>query len=793
MKPLKIIWLFALVLLLGTSCSVTRHLPEGSYLVRKVEIEEDRSVPRRERITADEMEKYLLQTRNRRILGINFYVWAYEQANPEKQNWWNNLKRRIGEEPVLLDVERVEQSAERLKSLMDYRGFYSSATSFSIDTTSRSRRATVHYTVQQGEPYRLRNITYDFRDRFLQQIILPDTTHTLLRSGDLFDMGTLDEERKRIADLLKKKGYYDFSVNGIEYEADTLIGGRQVDLKMVVKQHLAGYDERGDAVMDNNMIYRLDRIHILPDYDSSTDLSDPAWRSRLDTVYYRGLHVVYAGKPNIRPAVLRQVIPLFPQSIYDQRRVDQTYSNIMSMGYFRSANISFTPRELTEENYVTFVGHGEEPVADTLQSTTREGLLDCTIHCTPTLRQGYKVELEGSTTSSFYGLRATVGYQNRNLFRGAEALDLSFSFGYEYMKGHDVRKRNATEFGFSAGLQFPRFLLPFKTWRWRSVQSPRTRIAFSINFQDRPYYRRTLSSLTWGYSWSDRRYSSYSLRPVDINVVDMSYIDEEFFNSLQNEYLKYSYTTQYISGLSFSYVYNNQRKRLGGNATELRFNFETAGNLLNGLEHLFSSPRAGEDYYRVFGLRYAQYVRADLSVSRKIMLGRVSALAGRLYAGLGTAYGNGNSIPFDRMFYAGGSNSMRGWSPRTLGPGNVPEPTNTSYASQLGDMRLEANLEFRFPIWGIVHGATFVDVGNVWYVRRDDALYSPDGVFYFDRFYKQLGFDAGIGIRLDIKFAVLRLDWGIQIHNPNRPAGERWIHNFRWANTALNFGVGYPF
>ncbi len=175
------------------------------------------------------------------------------------------------------------------------------------------------------------------------------------------------------------------------------------------------------------------------------------------------------------------------------------------------------------------------------------------------------------------------------------------------------------------------------------------------------------------------------------------------------------------------------------------------------------------------------------------MMGEKTALAWRLYGGVALAYGNSKVVPFDRLFYAGGSNSMRGWTPRTLGPGSVPITRTDEFPTQLGDMKLEANLEFRFPIWGIVHGATFFDVGNIWYVRTNPSEYSSEAVFHFDDFYKQLGFNTGLGLRLDIKFAVLRLDWGIQLHNPNKPAGERWIHNFRWKNTALNFGVGYPF
>lgn len=781
------------LLLAAASCSVTRKLPEGSYLVRKVVIEDDREAPKRERISSSELKPFVRQTPNKRFLGLNFYVWVYELANPEKTNWWNNFKRRIGEAPELLDMSLTEQSARNLKTYMDYRGFFSSEVSYRVDTLSRRKRATITYRTVQGQPYRINTISYDFRDRFLRQIVLPDTSRSLLHSGEIFDMDVLDRERQRITAYLKQRGYYDFTVNNIEYLADTLDGGYKVDLTMIVKQHLAGYDEQGDPIRRNNTVYRIDRINIFPNYDPAAAI-DPDYRRDLDTVYYRGLNVVYrreAKHPNIRPAVLRQIVPIYPNYVYNVNRVDQTYNQIMSMGYFKSASVSF--RESADsaamQNYVTFVGEGRS--ADSVQRA-REGYLQCDIQCIPALKQSYKVELEGSSTSSFYGLRATVGYQNRNIFRGAEAFDVSFSAGYEYyMKTTNARKRRATEFGFSAGLQFPRFMLPFRTQRWQSIQMPRTRLEFGINFQDRPYYRRTLSSLAWTYSWNDTRYSSYSLRPIDINVVDMGYVDQRFLESLQNKYLRNSYEPQFIAGLSFGYVYNNQRKHLGGNATLLRFNFETAGNLIDGLEHLFSRPVAGQDYYHIFGLRYSQYFRTDISVSRKIMLGRVAAVVGRLYGGFGMAYANSDAIPFDRMFYAGGANSMRGWSPRTLGPGAVPEADDT-YPAQLGDMKLEANLEFRFPIWNMFHGALFADVGNIWFADRHVAP-APEAVFRFDRFYKQLGFDAGLGLRLDIKFAVLRLDWGIQLHNPNAPSGERWIRSFRWKNTALNFGVGYPF
>ena len=798
MRGFRRIFAVAVLGFVCSACSVARHIPEGEYFLQKVKIEDDKSTPRKERITSSELEKYVRQTPNKRFLGTNFYVWLYEQANPSKDNRWNNWKRKIGQAPVLLDMSLTEKSAQNLKVYMDSRGFFSSLATFQVDTTSRRKRATVTFRTQQGEPYRIDSISYEFQDKFLEQIVLPDTTHTLLHVGNVFDISVLDRERERIAAYLKERGYYNFSVNNIYYVADTLGERNRVDLRLVVKQYLTGYNERGQAVMDNNMVYRIDKINIFPDYDPTVARTDTTLLARLDTVYYRGLNIIYEKRPNLRPSVLRQAVPLYPNYVYNSSQVDRAYTDLMSLGYFKSAKIAFEeqsqPVDVT--NYVSYIG----AAADSTQTLyTREGYLACNILCTPTLKQSIKVDLEGSTTSSFYGLKATVGYQNRNIFRGAESFDISFTAGYEFMKAPDAKKKRATEFGITTGLTFPRFLAPWRMRRFRSVNQPRTKVELSVNFQDRPYYNRTLSSAGITYLWTNNSYSSFSLRPIDINLVDVKNLDESFLmvdktdsTLTPNRYLLESFRTQFIGGLSFGYSYNNQRKNLGGNATNIRFNFETAGNLIDAVEHLFFSQAKNKDYYTIFGIQYSQYFRTDLSVSRKIMLGDVTALVGRLYGGVAMAYGNSSSVPFDRQFYCGGSNGMRGWTPRTLGQGSVPNP-HSDFPIQTGDVKLEANLELRFPIWGMIHGATFFDLGNIWYIRRNPKEYSNDAVFFFDKFYKQLGFNTGLGLRFDIKFAVLRLDWGIQLHNPNSPAGERWIHNFRWKNTALNFGVGYPF
>ena len=777
------------------SCSVTRDLPEGTYLLSSVRFEEDKSVPRDRRITVDKdgLDTYVRQSPNKKIFGLDFYVWVYEHANPEKHDWWNNFKRKIGEEPVLLDSALTVKSVQNLETYLQTRGYFSSDVECKVDTIAKRRRVKMTYKIEQGLPTRIDSLSYDFRDSSLRSVILADTAASLLNRGDILDISRLDDERNRIAAWLNNRGYFDFTANNISYDVDTTERGLDAAVTMIVRPTLVGYNERGGQIYENNAVYRLRNINIYPTYD-------PMLRSTsgfkadavIDTTYYNGLTIIrdLNTTPQLRNAVLRRTVPLYPNYIYNASQISHTNKELMSMGFFSNSKVAFD-RVNQGDSYLTFIG--EEAEKNTLVDS-RERYLDCNIYVTPALKQSMKVEVEASTTSTFYGLAATLGYSNTNAFRGAEAFDISARFGFEFMYARDVEKRSAQELGLTLGLSFPRFLSPFWNKPGMKISHPRTRLELAFDYQNRPYYCRNIFTTRWAYSWQQGARSSLVIRPVDINWIDVKSVDEAFLSDIDNQYLRTSFESQLTAGLSASWVYNTQRSNFDQNVTVVRANLETAGNLLQGLEKLFSHPAEGKDYYEIFGIRYSQYVRADLSASHKIDLGHKMALAGRLFGGVGVTYGNsmGRSIPFDRMFYCGGANSMRGWVPRTLGPGNKPEVHDNTYPAQVGDVRLEANLEFRFPIWWIFNAAVFVDAGNVWYLR-DTEDNNPEEVFHFDNFYRQLGLNTGVGLRIDVTFIVLRLDLGIQLHNPGRPVGERWIHNFKWKNMALNFGVGYPF
>ncbi|MFI3331037.1 MAG: BamA/TamA family outer membrane protein [Rikenellaceae bacterium] len=763
------------------SCSVTRHLGEGEYLLTRNVIKSDKQTPKRDRISSSELEKYLRQVPNRRILGMNIPIFIYSLADPKKDNGFNNFLRRIGEDPVIFDSLSVERSASNLKTYMNASGYLSSEVDYTI--SKRKKKAKVTYSTIQNKPYRIGTINYDYQDKLVQSMISHDSISSLLHTGDVFDTKVLDAERQRIAQHLKQNGYYDFSVNNISYLADSLGGNNTINITLIVKQQIVGYTDQGTPIYENSTISRINNIYLTPDYNPTTIVSQDISNVRLDTLAYRGLNIIYNKDLNVRKNVLRDLVTFYPNSIYNSDAVNKTYNNITRNNYFNSANILFRKDTSVVTSSLTYIGAGSEGA----NAATKESYLNCTILATPALRQNYKIELEASVASNFYALTATVGYQNRNIFKGMETFDFSVSGGYEFMRSEDATP--SFEVGGSTSISFPRFIFP-KIYNAENLLNMSTKVELSINQQQRPYYHRMLSNVAWGYSWTNSRYSSYTVRPIDVSLIKLSYIDQDFWDDLENPYLQNSYTSQLVAGISSSYVFNNQSKNINGNSILLRVNLETTGNLISGLSHLFFKKAAGEDYYNLFSIRFAQYARAEVSFSNKIVLGQKVNLVYRTLAGAGLSYGNSESIPYDRLFYCGGSNSMRGWVARTLGPGNETV-TDSTYPNQLGNMKLEANLELRFPVWGILHGALFFDVGNIWFLKETDS--TPEGVFKFDSFYKQLGFNTGLGARLDFDFFILRLDWGLKIHDPNLSSGYRWIDHFHFDNTSFNFGVGYPF
>ena len=771
-----------------SSCNIRNYLPEGHYVLTQNHIETDKQTPKSERIEASEISQYIKQRPAMDLLNVRAYL--YLRANPNVDNVWNNLLRTtLGTPPTILDTTLTRRSAANIESYVASRGFFGATEEYSFSLDPKRQTAKVTYTTIQGEPYRISRIDNNIQDSYIAKIIARDTL-SLLRRGDILDINTLGEERTRLTNMLRSSGFYDFSESNIDFQVDTTLGHHNASVEMILRQQVVGYSPQGAPIAQNSPIYRIGTIRVLPDYNATEAATNPDYHLLLDTLTYKGMEIIYPGsKPNIRPSILRKLIKLRSGSVYNDSRVTTTYENLMRVDYIHSANILFTPENREAMTSVTYVG---DHWSDTAETT--EGTLDCEIRLSPAMRQSYKLELETSTTSSFYGVATTLGYQNRNLFRGAEQLDMSLTLGYELLKVDDPSlNRNSTELGGMVGISFPRFLFPVDLDPTGRLLSPQTRVEISINGQNRRYYNRVLSNVSFGYSWNNGRRSHYSLRPFDVSLVKMNYVSQTFLDKLQNPYLKDSYTTQMMAGISGAYTYGTQASTSTGDYTTLRIGFSTSGNIVAGVQKLFGATKTN-GHYTLFGIPYAQYLRGDVNWAHSIPMGERTSLVYRLYGGLIFPYGNSRneSLPADRLFYAGGVNSMRGWAVRTLGPGGSAE-VNSGYPSQFGNLRLEANAELRFPIGGIFDGAAFIDAGNVWYTPNIQGI--PEGAaFRFNTLLPQIALNTGVGLRVNLSVLVLRLDWGIQLYNPGKSEGSRWvIAKPNIHNTSLNFGIGYPF
>lgn len=779
------------------SCNTLRYVPQDRYLLRRnvVEIEGVHNSSRRERVLPKDLMQYVQQRPNNRLLGVGIYLGVYNLTDTAKHNGWQRFWReRIGEAPVIYDPRQAARSREMMQVYLTSRGYLDGTVRDTVEYHRRKRKVTVRYVAREGRPFTVSEIRYRIDDPFLAPIILSDTAASLLRVGMIYDREVFDAERERISARLQDRGFWSFNKGYITYAADTTGLDHAMTLTLRVRRRVAYVTPDGEQVLENHPLYRIGRLTVNTDYDptrSPEELERMPW----DTMRYLGVEMLSLGRPRIREHLLDGAIRIKPGVLYDRSAVRQTYDNIRNFQY--SANILFN--EVPEADSVSpiFV---RERVADGATGgervvATRELDLDCLIQCTPNVRQNFNVDAELSTTADYYSMALTLGYQNKNLFRGAENFTVNFRGAYELMKNKG--NHNSYEFGVNVGLDIPRFLLPVRDEKLARFAQQKTNISVSYDIQRRPDYNRTLAGGTFGYSWSWRNGARIQINPVDINVVDVPWIDADFKNSIENPYLKNSYESQLIAGLSAGYYFQT-RPAAGPRAENLsiRLTGDVNGNLLRGLTSWLGKPstiNAGqadeESFYRIFGIRFAQYARLSFDISQRANLTPTTQLAWRFFVGGGVAYGNSKTLPFERLYFAGGSNSMRGWQVRTLGPGETPYRRET-YPNQLGDFRLEANLEYRFTVVGDFGMAVFLDAGNVWMNARGAA---PEARFRFDSFYRQIAMNTGLGFRYDFGFVLLRLDWGLRLHNPNLPRADRWIHAFKWRDSALHFAIGLPF
>lgn len=750
-----------------TSCSVTKRLQNGEYLLSSNEfkIEYADSVKDKNKLDKGEVKAYIpkQQTPNGKVLGYNLALKIYNMAKPGSNSWGNRILRKIGQPPVIYDSVENSKILRNLKLYFNSEGFYNSKVTDTV--IYKGKRASVKYNIEAGAPYVISSYKYNFLDSTVMPFILTESSKSIIKPGMILKHSLLENERARITDYLANNGFYYFYTGSIDYLIDTI--NLAADVTININQRVI------DRVPTDHKQYKINDIKINSSNRSLLSLNtpNPTFTTKiLDSIEYSYASTI----KGVKPKVLSRLLTIEPGQLIVKNNLNDTKNKLSSISFFRSVNMTF--KEATDSTRRKEI-------------SSSYGALDCEILLSQELKQGYKIDAEVSTNNNYSGLSLTLGYNNKNLFRGGEILNVSATGGYDFV--HNKSNKDSWEIGGNATLIFPRLLAPFKMDKLRKLNNISTQVDMLINSQRRPYYDRTITSISYGYSWNSGNKLSFLYKPIAISLIKVPWKYDEYIESIPNEYLRKSYDSQLIAGSNFSVLFKDAR--LGLHKYSIISNIETSGNLLNLGSLVFQAKKQetnNERYYNILGIRYAQYVRADLTFTYEIQALKKLAFAYRLYGGYGYAYGNTNSLPFERFFFAGGGSSMRGWQVRTLGPGNVPYD-DKQFPNQVGNIRLETNLEARFPIYKIFHGAIFFDLGNIWSNTKGEE--NSEARFKFDNFYNQLAFNTGAGIRLDFDFFVVRMDWGIQLFNPGFNADNRWINKFNFKNTALHFAIGYPF
>lgn len=748
--------IFILLTLVIYSCSTVKILPEGSYRLKKNKI----TIENSDKLKSSEIEPYLRQKANTYyFFGWNPFIGIYNLSN-SKNEGWNEFAKKIGQAPVEFDYEAVENSVKNIKNHTQSLGYYDAVVTDTI--LYKKRTATVIYTIVPGERFRLSNIEYNISDSRIKDIVLQDSTNSKLKADLFLSESTLLIEAERIATFLRENGYYNFTNNYISFTSDTNKREKSANLVLYIRDYTRNEDPKNSR---EHRLFKLNKILIQPDYDPAEKLSEHP--IDYDTILYKnGLEIVYKNRLKIRPKFIEQINKIEPNSYYRLSNVTNTYNRFKDINLFTGTNIRFDEVE-ESKNF-------------------SEGLVNCSIKLTPAKTQGYTLNLElSSNSNNLFGISPAISYFHKNLFKGGEWLNLSFMGNFQININSLVR---STELGVSSSLSVPNFLLIPETSFTTTV--PRTDFKFLFNYQDRPEFTRSLISAAYGYSWKSKHKLRFSLFPVQLSVVRLTNISTSFYQSLENPFIRNSYRNYFDLGAGFSLYYiSDPNPKTEKSVLYVRWNNDIAGNLLSLFSSSFKKDSTGSDL--IGNTPYSQYFKTDITFGYNKKLSTRTSLAFRFNAGVGYAYGNSKSIPFEKLFYAGGANSLRGWQARSIGPGYSQIDTTFSIPNQTGDIKIESNVEYRFPIFNKFEGALFVDAGNIWNIKRENTALS--GNFSFNNFYKNIALNWGAGIRYDLSFVILRLDMGIIAYNPSE---KRWISPNMWFKPnsySLQFGVGYPF
>lgn len=749
MRSFRFIAMVVCVLLL-TACNPAKFVPKGKYLLNKTHI----VVNDTREVESSELKSYLKQTNNAEILGfwklqLHIYNTAPTDTTKKVSRWWAGVAHRMGEAPEVYDPALAEASRQELKKAMQGKGYFQCE----VDTVLRYRKKNkveVTYRINSGEPYRIRRHTYNLPESEDLYEIASDERRSLIRDGDNFDANVLDNERARVVRRMRRMGYYNMHKDFIGYAADSSAGAKQVDVEMRMSRTAGEMSETDRRRLFTR--YTIRRVCFHTDYDPGYAPDSTVLHSYAE----KGYEYTWAGKQLMRPSALRYNCRIRPGELYDERRVEQTYEMMNRMGILRYVDISF-----------------EEAGSDSL---------DCHVVMSRGKLNSISGELEGTYSNGDWGIAAGAGYINRNLFKGAEELQVGLNGSYEWR----ANGGRAIEAKANASLSF----------------TNRLKVAAGYQYQTRPdEFTRTIANASLGYRLPQLTAGwTHTFNFIDLSYVYLPWMSTEFhdrFITNQNP-LKYSYQDHFIEAINYSCHYSDYNRLRPKHSYVTFYGFaETAGNVFYGASKLFiKEPDDG--IYKIGNVAFSQYVKADVNFTYNQIITEKHRIAYHAAAGVALPYGNSQSIPYEKRYFAGGSNHVRGWTARTLGPGAYHgDGSRIDYDNQAGDIHLDLSVEYRWRVWNFIELAAFTDAGNIWTIREYES--QPYGAFRWDTFYKQIAWSYGAGVRLDLSFLIFRVDAGVKLYDPSRIYydNKQWRtagNNLNWKDdVAIHFAIGYPF
>lgn len=657
----------------------------------------------------------------------------------EKPKLFSLFRNPFSRKPVIYDTLQARLSCQDLMTAMQNEGYMNAGVSLYTETKGKKLKAT--YLLHPGQPFLIGKVNYDIQDEGILQLLhLDQPANQQIKPGMRFTVETLDNERKRIAGLLSDNGYFRFNKDFIHFTADTIMGRKDIALTLQLRKY-----------KPNNNSPEVDHTRYL--------IRDVLFQSN------------DSDRIHLRKQVLLNATAIKEGRPYDASALQRTYNNFARLQAVKYTNIKFA--EVPDTN-----------------------LLDCHIQISTNKPSTISFQPEGTNTAGDLGAAASITYTNRNLFHGSEQLSIEFRGAYEAITGLEgYQDQNYTEFSVETKLFFPRFLAPFLSKSFRRRQTTSSEWAVSWDFQNRPEFHRRVFSSAWRYRWSEpKHHLNYRFDLLDLNYVYMPWISSTFKRDYldnaenRNAILRYNYEDIFIMKTGFTVSYTD-------GVDAVRANFESAGNLLNGVSKGFGFKTNSQGQHTLFNIAYAQYVKFDFDYTHLFQFDKRNALA--LHAGLGVAYPYGNStvLPFEKRYFSGGANSVRGWSVRELGPGKFKGTDGRiDFINQTGDVKLDLNAEYRSSLFWKLQGALFIDAGNIWTLRN--YAEQPGGQFKFTEFYKQIAASYGMGLRLNFDYFILRFDVGMKAINPAYESEkEHWsiIHPKLSRDFDFHFAVGLPF